>query len=662
MRIGLFSDTFPPDINGVANSTSILRNELKKHGHEVYVVAPRAGRGWAEWNEDHTVLRLAGIELKQLYGYVMTSPFHINALNEIRKLNLDVIHAQTEFGVGIFARICAKNLSIPLVSTYHTTYEDYTHYANLFNSEKFDQEAKRAVAYLSRLYGDSSVEVIAPSMKTKELLEKYHVRSDIHVVPTGLELDRFRPGTNPEKRAEIRNRFSIPLDAKLVIYVGRIAEEKSLDMVIDGFAEADQRGDHVYFLIVGSGPDADKEKQKVESLGLSDRIIFAGAVPSAEVADYYRCADAFVSASLSETQGMTFIEALASGLPLFARKDVVLEDLLLDGKTGWYFTDAHDLADRLEGFLSTSDEVLKQMSEAALEQVKPYSSETFYEKVLQVYHDAIDSYEHMLIVEDVRVKDDIVQLFLSDMQGGSEDIRLSMTLDDYYNEGIRKGGKLSSHQIEQIRNNEPAVMAYEGCLKRILAKDRTRKEIYDWLTRNTDCSIEAINRIVDRLEQKGYLNDERYCEENISRMKVALLGEERILRELRKRGIPAEMIQQKLAEHPDDELENAREYAEKAANSIHDDSVLMKQRKLKAKMLQRGFSSEISDSVIREMDFTEDEHNELENLRKCAQKARKRYEKKYDSTQLRNHVFRYCAAQGYQSEDIYAILDEMEWK
>ena len=164
MRIALFTDTYPPQINGVAASTSILRNELEKHGHDVVVVTTYKGSGKHKWDDDHKVLRLAGVQLKFLYGYVMTSPFHVSALEEIRKLNLDVIHAQTEFGVGLFARICAKQLQIPLVSTYHTTYEDYTHYVNFINSRKVDEIAKVGVAKLSRLYGDSSIEVIAPSL------------------------------------------------------------------------------------------------------------------------------------------------------------------------------------------------------------------------------------------------------------------------------------------------------------------------------------------------------------------------------------------------------------------------------------------------------------------------------------------------------------------
>ena len=98
MKIGLFSDTFVPEINGVANSTYILFQELKRHGHEVYVVTTYRGKESMEWNESHDVLRLNGIQLKFLYGYVMTSPFHSQALEVIRSLNLQIIHAQTEFG------------------------------------------------------------------------------------------------------------------------------------------------------------------------------------------------------------------------------------------------------------------------------------------------------------------------------------------------------------------------------------------------------------------------------------------------------------------------------------------------------------------------------------------------------------------------------------
>lgn len=661
MRVGLFSDTFPPDVNGVANSTRILYEELRAHGHEAFVIAPYPGVGGAKWDDTHTILRLAGVTLKQLYGYVMTSPIHLFALNEVRKLNLDVIHDQTEFGVGIFGHICAKQLGIPLVSTYHTTYEDYTHYVNLLNSDKFDEEARKGVAYMARVYGDSCLEVIAPSEKTRDLLERYQVCSDIRVVPTGLQLEQFSPSrTDPAKTAEIRSRYGFAADDTVVVYVGRIAEEKSLDLVIRAFRNARDAGCRSKLLIVGGGPDEEKLRKMSADLGLQDTVVFAGKQPAGDVPDYYRACDAFISASLTETQGMTFIEAMASGLPLFARHDVVLDDLLIPGQTGWFFQDENDFAEQLKKLEALTPQAHAEMSRQCLEHVHPYSADVFYEKALQVYEDAIHLYSTMQIIDDAEVKGDYVQLYLRSPQG--EEQRLMMSLDDYYADGVRKGRRLTNHEIEEIRRRESSVRAYQGCMRRIAVKDRTRKEIYDWLTQNTDCDIETINSIVDRLETKGYLNDERYCEESITRMKLALQGEDRIIADLKKRGIPYEMIRAKLDQRPDDEIINAASFAHRAAESVRNESVAMKKRKVRAKMMQRGYHGDIADRVIAEMDFTDDENHELDSLRKCAVKAKKRYERKYTASQLRNTVYRYCAAQGYPTEDIYAILDEMEWK
>ncbi|MBO7703794.1 MAG: RecX family transcriptional regulator [Solobacterium sp.] len=663
MRIGLFTDTFPPDLNGVANSTNILFQELKNHGHDVFVVCTRAGTGWAEWNEDHDILRLAGMKFKHLYGYAVTTPWHINALNEVRALNLDVIHVQTEFGVGIFARTCAKNIGIPLVSTYHTDYEDYTHYVNLLKSNRVDDQMKKAVAFFTKLISDQSVEVIAPSKKTKELLECYHVKPEIHIVPTGMRLSQFDPKKQTKKRThEIRQEFGFSDTDRVVIFVGRIAEEKSLDLVIEGFAKAEKEGSKLKLLIIGKGPDVERLKKVVKEKNIHN-VILGGARPADVVADYYRSADLFVSASLSETQGMTFAEAMASGLPLLARRDVVLEDMLIDGETGWYFTDADDLAKKLKKVEALSDEELSRMKERALEVIQPLSSEVFCEKALAVYEKAIETYRSMVVVADVQVKEDVVQVYLSDLKGNNhQEERILMSLDDYFNEGIRKGSVLPAASLDTLRDKQAGVQAWRSIMRRIAVKDRTRKEVYDWLTKNTQCGIETINDLVEKLEKKGYIDDERYCMESVSRMKLALFGRDRMVRELRRKGIPPEMIETVLGEAPDNELENARAYAARAANSIAETSLRMKQRKLKMRLIAKGYSSEIAEEVVRTFEFDTDSRHELENLRQCAQKARKRYERKYEGTKLRNTVYRYCAAQGYQPEDIYVILDEMEWE
>ncbi len=660
MRIGLFTDTFPPEINGVANSTNILRNELEKHGHEVYVITTFSGSGHAKWDDDGKILRLAGKELKFLYGYVMTSPFHVFAMEEIRKLDLDVIHAQTEFGVGIFARLCAKQLHVPLVSTYHTTYEDYTHYVNFINSKTVDEYAKKGVARVSKLYGDSSMEVIAPSMKTKNMLEGYKIRKNIDVIPTGLELDRFSPAhADAAKRHAIRSEFGVDDQERLIVYVGRLAKEKSMDIVINGFKKAIDQGIIIKLLIVGGGPDEDNCREMVKKLGIEKYVFVAGPRPAADVPDIYRAADGFVSASLSETQGMTFIEALAAGLPILVRKDEVLEGLCIEGVTGSYFQNENDLAEKLKVFLNMDQKRLDEMHAKALEVVNPYSSEVFYEKVIKVYERVIESYLHQYRIEDVRVTDNIVQLYLISNQ--KEEMRLHVSMDDFYNLGMRTDGVLISKQVDELHEKEAGVLAYRRCLKRIAAKDRTRKEIYDWITQNTECDIDTVNHIVEKLEEKGYINDERYCSEQIVRLKAALAGRDKIIRTLKKHGLPYELIVEKLDQNTDGDVENAETFGQKVVNSHREESTRKLKNMVTAKLIQQGYSTEIAKATAEHLDYTRNEDHEMDNLRKCSYKAKKRYERKYQGTDLRNHVYQYCAAQGFDSEEIYTVMDEMDW-
>lgn len=659
MRIGLFTDTFPPDINGVANSTYILFQELKRHGHEVFVIAPRKGAGGAQWNEDHTILRLAGIRLPKLYGYVATTPLHLNALMMIGDLHLNVIHAQTEFGVGMFARMCAHQYGIPTVITYHTTYEDYTHYANIFNSAAFDEKARQAVAYLTKIYANASVEVIAPSEKTKEMLERYHVKTNIHVVPTGLDLKKFsRQDADIEKTKHIRGEAGVQNKERLVIYVGRIAEEKALDLVIRGFAKAKRAGLGVRLLIVGDGPDREKLMQLRADLNAENTILFAGPRPSEQIPDYYRAADAFISASLTETQGMTFIEALASGLPVLARHDEVLDKLVIENQTGWYFSDEETLLSRLDLFTKTD---LQPMRSACKKQAEPFSAETFYERIMKVYESAVNNYASFVKITDVKVKDDLVWLKFSDLTNKKEKDTLCMTLDDYFSAGLRKGGKINTASLELFRKNENTVRMYQRSIRKLAIKDRTEQEMRLWLHQESVCTEADIERIIERLKEKDYINDERYCRDFVNRMKLALFGPGRIRHDLLKKGIAQADIDALLNSKDESTLDDARRFAEKTVVTLHGLSLRGKKQKLRQKMLMRGYEAETINHVMQGLSFAEAEEEELDTLRICALKAKKRYARKYTATQLRNTVYRYCAAQGFNSEDIYVILDEMEW-
>jgi SOS response regulatory protein OraA/RecX len=265
----------------------------------------------------------------------------------------------------------------------------------------------------------------------------------------------------------------------------------------------------------------------------------------------------------------------------------------------------------------------------------------------------------MNIIEGVELKDNFVQMYISSESG--EETRILLLLDEYMNEGLRTGKRISNDQVEALKQKEKEARAYQKCIRKLAAHDRSKKELHDWLKKETDYSDELISHVISLLEERGLVNDEHYAEDKITSMKRTLHGEESIVRELREKGIPEDLVREKLAERHSDEAVNASEYAGKIKRTLSGESVSMLKRKLYTKMLQRGFRNDIIEDTIAGMDFSDEASDETENLRKCAIKAKKRYERKYSSSQLRNAVFRYCSTQGYRTEEIYAILDEMEW-
>ena len=336
--------------------------------------------------KEGNVLRLPGLELKWLYGYKLSTPYHFSARDEIRKMQLDLIHVHTEFGVGMFGRIVAKYLNIPVVTTYHTMYEDYTHYVNRFEIDEVDKVTKKVVSTFSRSISDSAQAVISPSEKTKETLLKYGVKTPIYVIPTGLNFEKFHPDNiDPARVQEIRRQYGIQEDERLIVFVGRIAQEKSIEIPIEGFRYVSDT--KIKLMIVGGGP------KLVQRHHLERQVIFTDKKLPEEIPAYYACADCFVSASLTETQGMTYIEALASGLPAVCRRDDCLNDVITNGKNGGQYTDFKEFSELIRTFLF-NDELYKSMSENAVQTAQKYSAEKFAKDVETVYMEILEKRNH----------------------------------------------------------------------------------------------------------------------------------------------------------------------------------------------------------------------------------------------------------------------------
>lgn len=663
MNIALFSDTYLPDINGVVSSIETLRQKLEEAGHNVYVVCTFPG-GISNFKvqKEGNIIRLPGIELKQLYGYAMASPFHFSLINELKELKLDIIHAHTEFGVGIFARFVAKNLNIPLVSTYHTTYEDYTHYVNPIHLDVIDGAAKKAVARLSKMYIDSCVRVISPSVKTKTMLMSYGVdSSSIKIIPTGLDLKRFNPDNLNQEILEDLSKIYKQENQKLLVYLGRIAAEKSIDLVIRSFSFIKEKGLNLKLLVVGSGPELDNLNKLVEQLNLQNFIQFAGKKSPAEVPYYYGIADGFISASTTETQGMTYIEALASGLPIFARRDDVVKELIDEQMTGFYFDDETDLANCLEEFSLLTKDEWKEKSKLCQEKVIPYDADIFLEQVVELYREAIDEFSNYYEILTVKIKNDNVVLKLKNENDSNIEILLS--LDDYYEYGIRKKTRMSERDYLIFKKKEEELKAYAACYKKISIRDYTVKQMYDFIINKFDLPIDRVNAIIDKLEEKRLLDDSRYASYKLESFNHLFYSKKKIIKSLQKDGVSMEIIDRVIEDYDGNNefefaIHNARRYYKRCSQR----SIAYIKRYIYEHLKKDGFTDEAITVAMDNLDFSDNEKNRLELLRKYAYKATKRFDRKSKGSQLRNKVFRYLFAQGFDVSDIYAILDEMEWE
>lgn len=345
MKIGLFTDTYYPQINGVATSVLMLKENLEKLGHKVYVFTTTDPK--ADKNE-RNVYRVPSIPFKSSRRVGM---FYNPLLSRrIKRLGLDIIHTNTEFPLGIFGRTMARELNIPLVHTYHTIYEDYTHY--IVKLGVLDTIAKKTARKLSENFCNSVDSVIVPTEKVKDLLRSYNVYKPISVIPTGIKLDKYS-GTKYDSNEilKIRRDLGIKDEDKVILYLGRISEEKNIDELLHGMKLYLKDRPNTKFVLIGDGPDKERLEDLSRDLGIFNKTIFAGERPWDEIGLYYQIGDVFVSASQSETQGLTYIEALASGLPVVAKTDRCLEGVIENGINGYVYNSLNEFYKYLDKVL-----------------------------------------------------------------------------------------------------------------------------------------------------------------------------------------------------------------------------------------------------------------------------------------------------------------------
>lgn len=385
MRIGIFSDTYTPFINGVSTSIVCLKKALEKKGHEVYVVTVNNEKMGYSYDEKERVMRIPALKAG-IYDYRLSMIYSFKAKKKIKELNLDVIHSQTEFGIGTFARLVAMELDIPIVHTYHTLYEEYL---NSLTKNKIKYMVNGFVEYLAEYYCDSSIgELIVPTAKTKEIFKKqYKFKREVHVIPNGIDLDKFSiENINKKELEKIKKQYGIKDTDFVIMYVGRLGPEKNITFLARAQKQIVKKHKNCKLVIVGEGP-MKNELEKITS-SIRENVIFTGKIPQSDIQYYYRLADVFATASKFETQGLTVIEALASGVCALCILDDSFKDALIDNVNGNFFETEKEYVDLVDK-LMTDEKLLNKYKKNAIKTANEHSYLTFGDKVLEVYEFAI---------------------------------------------------------------------------------------------------------------------------------------------------------------------------------------------------------------------------------------------------------------------------------
>lgn len=376
MKILITSELYAPLINGVVTSIVTLRKVLIDLGHDVRILT--LGRETDE-SADGKIYYCSSITCDQIYpGARLILKTDQAILAKIIDWEPDIIHSQSEFSTFRFAKKVAKYLDIPIVHTYHTNYEDYTHYfaPNYTIGRKITQ-------IFSKFLSSSIDTMIAPTQKIAELLTGYDIKSDIEVIPTGIALNKYINPCPESELESLRKELKIPKENKILLFVGRLAKEKNIEELINYLNRIKRK--NISFLIVGDGPYRQELENLTSDKNMEDQIIFTGMVETSQIAQYYQLADIFVNASTSESQGLTYIEAMASGLTPLCRKDDSIKEVIYDSRNGFQYKNFQDFHSHLTKLLSSRDLRQRLGVQAQHFILCKYSDQTFARSIEQVY-------------------------------------------------------------------------------------------------------------------------------------------------------------------------------------------------------------------------------------------------------------------------------------
>ena len=381
-KVLITTDLYTVNTNGVVTSVQNLFDELTAKGHDVRILTLS---GDLHSHKEGAVYYIRSVPLGAVYPDLrMPTSYRHKLIQEIIDWKPDVVHSQCEFFSYQFAARIAKITGAPIVHTYHTLYEQYL--------TSYVIPSKRLGDYLAKVLSRQRLKrvstLVAPTQKVENTLQGYGMKAPISIVPSGISLQQHQQRISSETRLQMRKALGIGEEDQVLINLGRLGGEKNLSELLELFAEARKQYKNLKFLIVGDGPAREALEKQTRELELEGSVIFTGMVPPQEVQNYYQLGDVFVSASTSETQGLTYIEAAANGLPLLCRQDDCLADVLQEGENGYEYTSAEEFLNAIDAMMH--DEVWRSAAAKRSEEIAAsFDKKAFGEAIENIYESVL---------------------------------------------------------------------------------------------------------------------------------------------------------------------------------------------------------------------------------------------------------------------------------
>lgn len=362
MRIAMMTDSYFPTRDGVVTSICTIKESLEELGHEVFIIAPEPEK---EYRHDG-VYYFRSVKFKSYEGYYVPI-FPTDKINILRKINPDVIHIHGVATMAIRGLICGHELDIPTLMTFHTMVDDAAQY---YSPIKLPPETMNKLIwiYLRQIIKRMDVVVTPTACIGEEILAHGAKCKNMVTVPTGAKTEVFHPGLPYDDLVE---KYSLG-GKRIIVHVGRVSYEKDIDMVIRAMRSVD-----AHLLIVGKGPAKEDLEKLVDDLGLGDKITFTGFVSDEDLPRFYNMADMVISASKFETQGLTILEAMATGKPVACRNGRAFAEIVTNGVNGYLFDDEDGCIDAMERCLNAPGSVREASFRTAIENSRAKSIERY---------------------------------------------------------------------------------------------------------------------------------------------------------------------------------------------------------------------------------------------------------------------------------------------